>query len=237
MELPIRYTDGSVLTLYYRVDSHRAASVIPTDDFEPMQVFGKALIIVACFDYRQSTLGGYGELGVGVQVKRRGTSPSLLRWARDVREQPEQGIWVTNLPVTTEAARAAGVEQWGYPKYVSPMESTFDASGVRFRLGDELRIEQLQGAGLTVKGLPFVTFTAKDGRYLRTIVDTEHRVKHGGAATARILRLGDGPTAATMEKLGLFSTPAWAAQRTDALRAVLPLGTDVGAASAARAAA
>lgn len=226
--MPFLIHDGSLLTLFYRVDPEAARSVIPSG-FEPMQVLGKALVIVAAFDYRDTSVGPYGELGVGVQVKKIGTSPSVLGWALDPRKQPEQGIWVANLPVTSEAARAAGVEQWGYPKYVTKMEKRFDASGVSFELDAELRISMGRGAGIGIKGLPFVTFTENNGRYQRTVIETTHRVKHGGASTVRIERLGDGPTSRTMQKLGLFSASALAAQRTDAVRAVLPAGVDAGA--------
>lgn len=227
-DLPFLIHDGSLLTLFYRVELEAARSVVPSG-FEPMRVLGKALVIVAAFDYRDTSVGPYGELGVGVQVKKIGTSPSVLGWARDPRQQPEQGIWVANLPVTSEAARFAGVEQWGYPKYVTKMNKRFDASGVSFELDSEVRISMGRGAGLGVKGLPFVTFTEKGGRFVRTIIETTHRVKHGGASTVRIERLGDGPTSRTMEKLGLFSARALAAQRTDAVRAVLPAGVDAGA--------
>ena len=236
IQLPITYEDGSLLTLMYRIDPSVAAAVVPPA-FEPMTVLGKALVIVAAFDYRQSTIGPYGELGVGVQVKRKGSSPSVLKWARDPRQQDEQGIWVCSLPVTTETARTAGIEVWGYPKYLCEMESSFTRKGVRFRLGDELRIEMGRGPGIGLKGLPFVTLTERGGTYVRSVVETNHRVKHGGASTVRIERLGDGPTTQAMDMLGLFAARPWAAQRTDALRAALGAGVDLGPARELRLAA
>jgi hypothetical protein len=230
VDLPILYRDGSLLTLLYRVDPTAARALIP-DAFEPMIIFGKALVVVAAFEYRDSTIGPYGELGVGIQVKQKGTNPSLATYLRNPRLQEEQAIFVVNLPVTTEAARAGGVEIWGYPKYVTPMKTEFSAKSVRFGLGSELEITMQSGAGLTMKGVPFVTFTQKDGRWLRTIIEVAHSVKFGGASTVKIARLGDGPTTATMEKLGLFALTPWAAQRTDRLRAELPAGKDVGAAA------
>jgi hypothetical protein len=230
VDLPILYRDGSLLTLLYRVDAAAARALVP-DAFEPMIVFGKALVVVAAFEYRETTIGPYGELGVGVQVQKKGATPSLATYLRDPRLQEEQAIWVVNLPVTTEVARAGGVDVWGYPKYVTTMETEFAPKSVRFKLGNELEIGMQSGFGLSVKGIPFVTFTQKDGRFLRTIIEVDHAVKFGGASTVKIRRLGDGPTTATMEKLGLFERAPWAAQRTDRLRAELPPGKDVGAAA------
>jgi hypothetical protein len=233
IDMPIMYRDGSLLLLLFRADLARASAVVPPA-FEPMPMLGKAIVIFALFEYRETTIGRYNELGVGVQVKRRGSSPSLLTYARDPRKQPEQAIWVVNLPVTTEAARAGGVDVWGYPKYVTPIETEFGERGVKARLGDELSVEMKSGFGIGTRGLPFVTFTAKGGRTLRTIIDVDHNVHFGGASSVKLSRLGDGPTSKTVEALDLFGKTPWVAQRTDSLRAVLPFGVDIGDAGAER---
>jgi hypothetical protein len=229
IDLPIQYRDGSLLLLMYRVDAARAASVLP-DALEPMLVFGKAVVVVAAFEYRDTSIGPYGELGIGVQTQKTGTSPSLVTYLRNPRLQDQQGLWVVNLPVTTEAARAGGVDIWGYPKYVTTMETVFQPDSVRFKLGSELEIQMKSGMGVSMKATPFVTFTKKDGRFLRTITELHSSMKFGGAGSVRIERLGDGPTTATLDKLGLFGATPLAAQRTDKFQATLPAGVDAGAA-------
>ena len=67
------------------------------------------------------------------RARHRGSSPSLLRLVRDMGAQEEQGIWVVDLPVTTKEAQAAGIELWGYPKYVTDIETRFDESGASAR--------------------------------------------------------------------------------------------------------
>jgi hypothetical protein len=107
-DLPILYSDASLLGLLYRVEPAKAAPLIDVN-FEPWVVLGKAIAMLCFFDYRATTIGPYGEVGLGVLVRRRGSSPSLTRALGDLRKERAAGLYVLNLPVTTEAARAASV--------------------------------------------------------------------------------------------------------------------------------
>lgn len=104
-ELPILYEDASLLTAIWRVDAARARPLVPID-FEPWLVLGKALAMLCLFEYRQTSIGPYGEIGIGVLVRKKGSKPSLLRVLGDLRKEEDQGLYVINLPVTTEEARA-----------------------------------------------------------------------------------------------------------------------------------
>lgn len=228
-DMPILYRDASFLGLFYRVPVARAQALMEGLPFEVFPIFGKALVLLISFEYRDTTVGSYGELGLAIQCKRRGTRPGLAKFLFGMKSQEETGLYVVNLPVTTEPARAAGVELWGYPKYVTTMETDFSAPDrCRIRLGDELEITHRRGFGLKMKGLPFITWTVKDGRMLRTVIPVGHRVRYGGASSVAIEVLGDGPTAKTVRALGLDATKASYAFRTDAMRAVLPHGVDMG---------
>jgi hypothetical protein len=230
-DLPILYKDASLLGLFYRVDPSLAAGLVPAEDgVEPWVVLGKVFVLVCMFEYRETTIGPYGELGLAVMVKRRGRSPSLLRALVDMRKEDDAALYVVNLPVTTEGARAAGKELWGYPKYKTGMQTEFRPDGIRFVLEGELEYTMGRGPGLTTAGMPFVTFSVNArGRLLRTIVDVDHRVRWGGASTVKLAILGDGPTTKTVKTLGLDAMKPVLAFRTDGMRSILPLGTDLGA--------
>ncbi len=137
-DLPILYADASLLTLVYAVRPELARAHVDQAGLEPLVAFGKAWMVLCAFEYRATTIGPYGELGLGVLAKRKGTAPSLLSLARDQRAVRDAGLFVTNLPVTTEPARAAGEELWGFPKYVSGIETSFRKDGVRITLEREL---------------------------------------------------------------------------------------------------
>jgi hypothetical protein len=232
-DLPILYSDASLLTLVYSVAPELARAQLDARGFEPWVIFGKAWMAVCAFEYRETTIGPYGELGLGLLVKRRGTSPSLLALARDQRSVKDAGLFVTNLPVTTPGARAAGFELWGFPKYVTGITTSFRKDGVRVVLERELEITMNRGFHVKTSGLPLCLFSAqrreKETRVLRTIVETESTVEWGGARSVRVKLLGDGPTAKTMRALGLEGRAPALAFVTDHMKAILPAGVDVGA--------
>ena len=228
-ELPILYTDASLLTLVYPIDPGVAAAHVDGRAFEPWALFGRAWAVLCAFEYRETSIGPYGELGVGVLVKRKGASPSALRFALDQRKERDAALFVTNLPVTTERARAAGAELWGYPKYVSPIETEFRPNGVRIALGSEFEITMPRAGRLRTRGLPIVLFSVSSGRrVLRTIVETDSTVEWGGASGVKLALRGDGPTAKTVRAFGLHERAPVLAFRTDHLRSILPAGEDVG---------
>jgi len=227
-ELPILYRDGSWFGVFYRIDVARANRLLDGTGLEAMPLLGKALVTIQAWEYRDSTVGRYGELGLGIQTRKRGSAPSLLKYALDQRKQPDQGIWVVTLPVTTEPAWAAGVEIWGYPKYVTPIETRFDDRAY-VRLGDELEMTLDPVHGPATPSVPLVTFTGLGGRMVRTVIETHSKMRWGSGGRARVRLLGgEGKTASAVRKLGLEDEKPLLAFRCDAFRAVLPAGEDVG---------
>jgi acetoacetate decarboxylase len=236
-ELPIFYEEASLLTAIWRVDAKRARPLVPVD-FDPWLVLSKALAMLFIFEYRQTSIGPYGEIGLVVLVRRKGAKPSLLRVLGDLRKEEDQGLYVINLPVTTEEARAAGVEIWGYPKYVRDIDTRFTRDEVRAELAGELRLTMGKGRTLRTRGLPFVTYSVSgEHRLLRTVVDIDHDVRWGAARTVDLEILGEGPTASTVRALGITGKRPAFAFRTDDMRSVLPRGKDMGAARGERPAA
>ena len=227
--LPILYRDASQFGVFFRLDLGRAAALIGKDRrVEPWPIFGKAVAAIYAWDYRDSTVGAYGEVGLGIQCRRAGTRPRLLKLATDMGAQDDQGIWVVDLPVTTEGARDAGVDVWNYPKYVTPIATKWQDDGASVTLGDELSLTIGPLGGPTMKAQPVVTYTERDGRLLRTRIDVDHRVRWGGGGSAKLTIRGDGPMARSARALGLESAPIVAAFRTDGFRARLPAGIDLG---------
>ncbi len=225
VDMPILYRSASALGLVVPVDPAKAASVVPAA-FEPWTSFGRAFAVLCAFEYRETTIGPYGELGIGVLVRRKGTRPSWLRFLRDMRAEENAALYVVNLPVTTTAARAAGFELWGFPKYVAEMETRFEPDRARVVLGGELEIEMTRARRPTMKGLPLVLYSIKDGRVVRTVVDVSHPQTLGGKATVKVT--GDGPCARTVRALGMDEKKPLFAYSTDSMRSILPLGRDLG---------
>merc|ERR1712070_1161992 len=102
----------------------------------------KAISAIFMFEYRNTSIGSYGEMGLTIQARRAGSGAGLLGYTCDMLanvyhlpsllslcgEHTDSGLYVVTLPVTTEAAKAAGREIWGYNKYVQGTSSDFSSS-------------------------------------------------------------------------------------------------------------
>jgi hypothetical protein len=227
-DLPVIYRDASSFGVFFALDLAVARAAVRATAIEPWPVLGRAVGALYCWEYRDSSIGAYGEVGLGVQCRRVGSHPSLPRLGFDMGAQDDQGIWVVTLPVSTEAAFSAGVQLWGYPKYVSPIETAFRAEGARCKLGDELDVSIGTLGGPALKGQPVVTYTENGGRLIRTRIDVDHRTRWGTGRSAKIEITGDGPTSRAIRELGIDRATPLAAFRIDGFRAILPQGIDLG---------
>lgn len=228
-DLPILYRDASQFGVFFRIDLDRARALLKDRSVEPWPIAGAAMGAIYVWEYRDSTVGSYNELGLGIQARRRGSRPSVLKLGLDMRAQDDQGIWVVDLPVTTEAAYQAGVDLWGYPKYVTPIETRFEKESAGVRLGDELTLSIGSMRGPSRK-LPVVTYTARGGKLIRTVIEVGEPVRWGSASSAALRVIGDGPTARSVRALGLDTARPLLAFRTDRFRAILPAGVELGSA-------
>lgn len=228
VELPIVYRDGAQLGVLYASPLEAARAMLEDTNLEPWPMFGRALTTLQAWAYRDSSAGRYNEVGLGIFARRRGSRPSRLRFAIDMRDQEDQGIWVCTLPVTTEVAYAAGVELWGYPKYITPISTDFGEREARVTLEGELEITVTAGRSLPIPSVPIVTFTALQGRLIRTVIETQMHLALTAGNSASVRVVGSGKTSDAFVALGLDRVKPLGAFRTDAFRAVLPEGQDVG---------
>lgn len=228
VSLPIQYRDACMMAAFYRVDAEKAARRLASTAFSPLTIAGKALAVLCAFEYRDTTIGAYNEVGLALWVKLSGTRPSVLRLMLDPRKQEEQACLILNLPVTTEIAWAGGRELWSYPKYIAEIRTDFGPEWAEAELAGELNLRLERRRGLTLKGMPLVIFSVHHGRLLRTTVEVDHRVTWARGAAAQLTVLGAGPTADTIRDLGMEGLPATAVYWTDQMRSTLPLGKDLG---------
>ena len=190
--------------------------------------------------YRNTSIGAYGELGLAVQAVRKGSGAGVLGYLWDMVgnvlhfhemlslfSQEDSGLYVVTLPVTTEGAKAAGREIWGYNKYIAETVSDFtDPKKASFELRGELEFALEQGSfALPSPGIPFLTYTeGPKGRLVRTRVLVGNTVRWGGTADLRVSLGGNGETAKGLQALGMAPHAVF---RTDTLLADLPLGQEL----------
>lgn len=223
-ELPFIYNDASLLALIYRVTPEKVQTLLGDLPLEPLVSLGKVAVILGIFEYRDSTLGRYYEVSLGAQVRRKGSRPSSLRVIRDPESVEDAGIYIFNLPLTEKEPCMAGQQIWGYPKYVTDIQTSFGKNRVDAELVDEFSLTQTSNFGPTVKGVPFVTYTMHNRQLVRTVMEANYRAKIGWGNRVQLKLLGQGPTANTIKMLGLDQMRCFLTLRTNEMQCVLPEG-------------
>lgn len=95
---------------------------------------------VAAFDYRATTVGEYGEVGIAVPAVPANDGRRSASWREmlvDV-DKPRQrlGFHILYPPVATAIANAGGREIWGFPKFVTPIDTALTGRQIAVEVHD-----------------------------------------------------------------------------------------------------
>lgn len=236
VEMPILYFDCSNLMAIYFVDPAKAAPLVAQDAFELVMFGGKAMVAVAFYEYRKTSIADYNEVGVAVGVKPRGAASSHFPWLKLIGplDKNVNGFQIIDLPVTTQAACAAGREIWGYPKFVTGIDFSLkgrDFSGAVMAPEGGAPIFTLSGRlgmGVPAPLLDLVLYSVHDGEKLRTLVNTR------GGGTLSLpgnlkldIQSSAHPMARRLAALGLAEQSPFLVSRTHRLQLRLNLGAPI----------
>lgn len=211
--LPILYYDSTAVFAFFGCDGEAVEALLPPGRFGPaIARRRRALVGLALFEYRTTSIGPYNEVGLAVPVVWKSEAiPVCPAWEffRSPRLR-RVGYHIVDLPVTTETACAAGKELWGYPKFVTPIDVSLQRRQLRCRVHDPegeapiMTMEGTLGVGLPCPAMDLVTFECVGGQARRTVIQTRGGGRLHGAGDVR-LRLGDAshPMAARLRRLAL----------------------------------
>lgn len=240
VELPILYFDTSAVFAFFMVDRVRVDTLLAGSGLVPaLTIGGLALAAVACFEYRDTSVGGYNEVGLSVAVSRQGETVELGGW-KDLLttlQQPEMrhvAFHILDLPVTTAAANAAGREIWGFPKFVT---------GIPFRLqGRELLCQVMapetevpvmtlsgrMGASMPAGPLSLTLLSHHEGHLCRSTVNVRGATRVALPGSVRLVVNGGGHAMADrLKALGLDNAAPLALMWTHAFQSRLNEGVDL----------
>lgn len=213
VDLPILYFDDSQCMGLFLVDHAAAQAMVQGEGLDAVRVVGgKALVGVAFYEYRDTSIGVYNEVGVAIAVVPAGTAAPRLPLLSMLGslDKGRVGFFIVDLPVTTPAACAAGRELWGYPKFVTPIRFFLERDRFTGGVSDPsgtCDIVDLSGEpGLGVRGpiLDLILYSRREGTMLRTLVNTRGGGRSCLPGTMR-LRVGPSghPMAVRLRALGL----------------------------------
>lgn len=230
VKLPIFYYDVSVALIFFWTDYQKATEQLSETGLNACKFFnGSALTGLAFYEYRDSDIGPYNEVGLATAVYSAKAEKPLFYLPDFLRPAQKRtlGFYIHHLPVSTEAACAAGKEIWGFPKFTTELPFSlsanhFDAS---VRDPDGQSILSLAGtlnAGLPLPGFDLLLFSNHQNRQLRTIVDVKSTFKTAFAAGLR-LQIGPSPhpMTHTLRALGMEGVRPFTAQTTTAFQSRL----------------
>jgi hypothetical protein len=231
VQLPICYFDASHYMALFRVDAGRAAAKLQDVPLDPVLVSRRAVAILSFFQYRDTAIGPYHEVGLALLVAPRGRSPALGSFTDLLQPAYREslGSYVLDLPVSTPLAKAAGCEIWGYPKFVGQLPIQRDENRLRAEVFDPdgRRILELSGErGLVLPdalpGMALFTYSMHGGQMLRTRIETRATCQTSGGGSLT-LTVGDSPhrMSQNLKDLGLDGQTPKLLQTTEDFQSLL----------------
>jgi hypothetical protein len=124
VRLPIFYYDGTATSAVFAARLGALRRLMPDPRISPARLApGLGAVAVTCFEYRDTDIGPYNELAISVVLNEPWFLPNLPgRALLASLRSAQMHAWVHHLPVTTEIARAGGVELYNYPKFVAGID-------------------------------------------------------------------------------------------------------------------
>jgi hypothetical protein len=234
IDLPIRYYRDDAFMGVFPASFEAIEAALPSERLRPVRLFGnRAAVAIIAFNYIQTSVGPYGEVGIAplCTLDREGPPlvAALLESAFD-----GFGAFVAHLPVTSLIARDAGRTIWGYPKFVADMEFERRPAYQSVRLsenGAEILTLHVRQGGMPIRdNRPLTTFSVRGSDLVQTVVPTRSTYQVGMSGDAGRLELGDHPIGDWLRTLGVESVPVQTKNYLSRA-GILPAGTVVGGAA------
>lgn len=228
-ELPVLYFRDDSFQSLFTADLAALRAAMPSDKLQPIRVApGRGLLGIGAFDYRETSVGPYGEVGVVVPVVYGERPPPPILPALFDSSWPGFGLVVLHLPVTTLLARDGGRVQWGYAKFLADITFQHTPEYQECKLeeaGEHILTLRVARRGLVLPNRrPLVTYSVKDLNLIKTTIPQRSQTQTALGAAGSSLVLGDKhPVAQSIRALGVDPKPL--ATRTFLGRsAILPEG-------------
>lgn len=166
VKLPIFYYDCTSITAIYTASKKQVKKYLHQKDIIPVEILpGRCLITFTAFEYRKTDIGPYNEFSIAIPLKTNKWDKLNLYSLYNLLKMNFM-IHIWHLPVTTEIARATGVEFYGYPKFLGKIKFSQNKSHIECQLseGNE-HILTLRGKKMKTgkgKSMKITTYSFRD---------------------------------------------------------------------------
>ena len=215
-ELPAFWRDSRAFGALLPASWLKLRRIIPDPRIVPAQLVpGIGAVVLAAFEYTDSSIGAYNEFQVGILLN----SPLHIALpGYNLLRQYLDGFlcaYVYHLPVTTEIALRAGKDYFGFPKFVADIDISDTADTIRCDVSENgERIATMSGRKLPCRNMGEMTIMASLYQY-RTVQYAEMKANVLQGAIAR------GPGNFDCE---LFPSHRVGRETADLLLSAVPVG-------------
>jgi hypothetical protein len=227
VDLPIMYYRDDSFMSIFSAAYEPVRALLPSQELHPVTLpDGRATVAVIAFNYLETSIGPYGEVGIAIPCTYGRQAPPLLPLALE-GQLPGWGGFVLHLPVTSLIARDGGRVIYGYAKFVADMDFQKRPAYQRVRLSEgdtHILTLTVQQQGLSIKdNRPLITYSVRDGELLKTTVPSRAVYQLGLRPGSGTLVLGDHEIADQLRSLDI-STMAIVTKNYLTRYAILPAG-------------
>jgi Acetoacetate decarboxylase (ADC) len=211
-ELPILYYRDDMFALYFSADYEKVKARMPSEKLHPVKLSKtRAIIAIVAFNYIETSIGPYGEVGVAAPAVFADKPPLPLIPGLLESRYPGFGNVIFHLPVTNAVPRDAGRGEWGYTKFVSDMQFTNTPEYQQCRLSEgQNHILTLQVArrGITIgDNKPLTTYSVKDNSLIKTVIPQKGTARFSLMSGGSFLELGNHEVSESLRTLDLSPKP------------------------------
>lgn len=239
-QVPMFFYKMAARIINYFVDYGRVLPKLEGIGLKPCRFFkNKAMVSLTFFNYQEVTIGGYDEVVISIMVYPEALGEpshplSTILFTKKGNRWGSMGTYVLEMPVTIPAARAAGREIWGFPKFLTTIP--YNLSGNHFEFGVKdpdtnesiVEVKGEMGPGFSGKAFDLVAFNNYEGTIFKVITEVNGKMKN---CTCRNVRVKAGPGNHRMTRnirdLGLETAKPLAIMSSDYLQTRLNPGRPV----------
>jgi hypothetical protein len=225
VHVPVQVQRARAFSATYLAVSSRVQAWIERSGLSVLEpVPGRAVVSLAALRYEEGDWGQYDEVCIAVPVLSPRASPACGLWpALSALRNDAWGLYLHYLPVTEEFSARAGVELYGFPKWVADIDITSTVRSGRCTFASEgeevwsLTTRVPSGSSRAFKPFSLDAYSVRDGTLRRCTFTVEGEgvdVRPGGAE----LKLGRHAIATELQGLGL-SRHALCVSRIEHMRA------------------
>lgn len=114
-KMPVETKSSPCIFAGFTIDPDAAQNLLPGQELQAVKAFGRGILIVAVVNYGDTTIGKYVETCLGVLCAHRRQKPLPLA-PLALPFLYGTGVYIYDLPVSTEISVKGGLGIWGMPK-------------------------------------------------------------------------------------------------------------------------